>query len=179
VVAVFKAASLVAEALLAGELDLEGTDEGSFLATGVAEVLLEATARMGALAEMAALGLFSSAEGLAALLFMVLAVVLSGTLAAFFTAATGLDLLAAMAWAEVLAAVLSGVFAGNFAEGFAEDLAGDLAAALAEVEAAVLTELDLAAGIRFPQGHKKIGTHANPNTWPKHQVWLIHLKMQL
>jgi hypothetical protein len=84
-----------------------------------------------------------------------------------------------MAWAEVLAAVLSGVFAGNFAEGFAEDLTGDLAAALAEVEAAVLTELDLAAGIRFPQGHKKIGTHANPNTWPKHQVWLIHLKMQL
>ena len=59
--------------MLAGVLDLEGTDEGSFFAAGGSEVLLGALARPGALGEMTPFGLFSSDWGLAVLLFNALA----------------------------------------------------------------------------------------------------------
>jgi hypothetical protein len=71
--AAFKEASFLEEVLLAGVLDLEGTDEGSFFAAGEGEVLLEAVARSGDFEEMTPLGLFSSAWGLAVLLFNALA----------------------------------------------------------------------------------------------------------
>lgn len=150
--------------MLAGELDLEGTDEGSFLAAEEAELLLVAAARSGTLVEMAVLGVFSSAKGLAAPMLVFLVVVglvvltaawtavFCGNVAAFFTAAAGLDLLAGAAFAGVLAVVFTGAFG----------------AVLAAVLAAGFTVLDLAAGITIPHGHKQVGTHASPKAKPEH-----------
>lgn len=69
--------------MLAGVLDLEGTDEGSFFAAGEGELLLEAVARSGDVEEMTPLGLFSSAWGLAVLLFNALAAGWLAVLAVF------------------------------------------------------------------------------------------------
>jgi len=139
--------------LLAGVLDLEGTDEGSFFAAEEGDALLEAVARSGAVGEMTPFGLFSSAWGLAVLLFNALAagwLVLLAALAVLDVSgvAAELGLLAGLVGAGLLAEVLAEVLAGVLAAVWATDLSADLPG------------FDLAAGIQIPQGHKQMGSAA-------------------